>query len=83
MTQAPTLSVLAQQRAEDAALCERLHDEFWHTAFGAQERFSAKDWGEMCENAALRIQDLSTALAEACHDRDKAVAELERLREHA
>lgn len=66
MTETPELSVLAQQRAEDAALCERLRSVV-----------SEED----ADLAAGRLAQRNTDLAEACHERDKAVADSERWRD--
>lgn len=66
-----TQSVLAAQRAEDEALCERLCSGSFDRPLGA-----VMDMG----SAAARIRALSQELAEASHDRDRYQADLERLR---
>ncbi len=60
------LSVLARQRAEDAALIADLRRQGPEFPDG--------------DNAADRIEALSADLAEACHERDGLLARLEALR---
>lgn len=74
----PTLSVLARQRAEDAALCDELR-AFWTEVQPSGDYVHTIAKADITDRAAYRIKKLNDALAEACHDRDKAVAEVERL----
>ncbi len=72
-------SVLAAQRAEDQALCQKLRAMYSHRGDGTPTQQTNPDGWE----AATRIEQLSQELAEASHDRDRYQADIERLREHA